>query len=197
MTFTTEIGKARARKEDARLVTGQTNWTDNIQLPGLVHVAAYRHRSVAADRDQRIDSVLLEAAKQLFGSVDLDPGAIALLHRVGRRVATIGSAEDRATLVDDAANPVTSQLDQPTIGIVVREQQPVETVADPDDIPVAVSRGQGGRMDDGVKSRRVTTAGAQSDPFDRRSHGANPTPAKHSGVRFRSGVHDQPELPQV
>ena len=32
MTVTTEIGKARARKEDARLVTGQTNWTDNLSL---------------------------------------------------------------------------------------------------------------------------------------------------------------------
>ena len=32
MTVTTEIGKARARKEDARLVTGQTSWTDNIQM---------------------------------------------------------------------------------------------------------------------------------------------------------------------
>ena len=31
-----EVGKARARKEDARLITGQTNWTDNITLPGMV-----------------------------------------------------------------------------------------------------------------------------------------------------------------
>ena len=30
-----EVGKARTRKEDARLITGQTNWTDNINLPGL------------------------------------------------------------------------------------------------------------------------------------------------------------------
>ena len=29
-----EVGKARLRKEDARLITGQTNWTDNITLPG-------------------------------------------------------------------------------------------------------------------------------------------------------------------
>src|SRR6201981_3083274 len=37
-----EVGKARTRKEDARLITGQTNWTDNIQLPGLLHVAFLR-----------------------------------------------------------------------------------------------------------------------------------------------------------
>jgi carbon-monoxide dehydrogenase large subunit len=37
-----EVGKARTRKEDARLVTGQTNWTDNIVLPGMLHIAFVR-----------------------------------------------------------------------------------------------------------------------------------------------------------
>ena len=39
---TLEIGKARLRKEDARLLTGRTRWTDNITLPGMVHVAMLR-----------------------------------------------------------------------------------------------------------------------------------------------------------
>jgi carbon-monoxide dehydrogenase large subunit len=47
MTATTdapaaELGKARLRKEDARLITGQTNWTDNISLPGMLHMAFLR-----------------------------------------------------------------------------------------------------------------------------------------------------------
>lgn len=37
-----EIGKARRRKEDARLITGQTMWTDNIVLPGMLHLAILR-----------------------------------------------------------------------------------------------------------------------------------------------------------
>ena len=37
-----ELGKARRRKEDARLITGQTNWTDNITLPGMLHMAFLR-----------------------------------------------------------------------------------------------------------------------------------------------------------
>jgi aerobic carbon-monoxide dehydrogenase large subunit len=37
-----ELGRARLRKEDARLITGQTNWTDNIQLPGMLHMAFLR-----------------------------------------------------------------------------------------------------------------------------------------------------------
>jgi aerobic carbon-monoxide dehydrogenase large subunit len=47
MTATTEapaaeLGRARLRKEDARLITGQTNWTDNITLPGMLHMAFLR-----------------------------------------------------------------------------------------------------------------------------------------------------------
>ncbi|MEV7005607.1 xanthine dehydrogenase family protein molybdopterin-binding subunit [Streptosporangium sp. NPDC051022] len=37
-----EVGRARTRKEDARLVTGRTTWTDNIQLPGMLYVAFLR-----------------------------------------------------------------------------------------------------------------------------------------------------------
>jgi aerobic carbon-monoxide dehydrogenase large subunit len=36
------IGQAVRRKEDARLLTGKTQWTDNIQLPGTLHMAILR-----------------------------------------------------------------------------------------------------------------------------------------------------------
>src|ERR1700730_17400772 len=71
MTVTTEIGKPRARKEDARLVTGQTNWTDNIQLPGLVHVAYLRSPMAHA----RITSVDVSAARQMPGVIAAFSGA--------------------------------------------------------------------------------------------------------------------------
>ena len=38
----TEIGRSRRRKEDQRLITGRTRWTDNIQLPGMLHLAMVR-----------------------------------------------------------------------------------------------------------------------------------------------------------
>ncbi len=41
-TGTKEFGRARWRKEDARLITGRTKWTDNIVLPGMVHLAMVR-----------------------------------------------------------------------------------------------------------------------------------------------------------
>jgi carbon-monoxide dehydrogenase large subunit len=37
-----EIGKSRLRKEDQHLITGRTTWTDNMSLPGMVHLAILR-----------------------------------------------------------------------------------------------------------------------------------------------------------
>ena len=37
-----EIGQSRRRKEDQRLITGRTRWTDNITLPGMLHAAMVR-----------------------------------------------------------------------------------------------------------------------------------------------------------
>jgi aerobic carbon-monoxide dehydrogenase large subunit len=66
-----EVGKARQRKEDARLITGQTNWTDNITLPGLLHVAFLRSPHAHA----RIASVDLSAAKDASGVIAAYSGA--------------------------------------------------------------------------------------------------------------------------
>ncbi|MCX5059941.1 xanthine dehydrogenase family protein molybdopterin-binding subunit [Streptomyces sp. NBC_00452] len=49
-----EVGRARPRKEDARLITGQTNWTDNISVNGLLHMAILRS-PMAHARIERID----------------------------------------------------------------------------------------------------------------------------------------------
>jgi aerobic carbon-monoxide dehydrogenase large subunit len=66
-----EVGKARLRKEDAKLITGQTNWTDNITLPGLVQVAFLRSPHAHA----RITSVDLSGARDAPGVFDVFSGA--------------------------------------------------------------------------------------------------------------------------
>src|ERR1700691_5694434 len=63
---TPEFGRARLRKEDERLITGQTNWTDNIQLHGMLHIAFLRSPFAHA----RITSVDVTAARN-------EPGVIA------------------------------------------------------------------------------------------------------------------------
>ncbi len=58
-----EVGKARRRKEDARLITGRTRWTDNLQLPGMLHLAMLRS-PVAHGRISHLD---VSAARDLPG----------------------------------------------------------------------------------------------------------------------------------
>ncbi|MCY4725037.1 xanthine dehydrogenase family protein molybdopterin-binding subunit [Nocardioides sp. STR2] len=54
-----EIGRDRRRKEDQRLITGRTRWTDNITLPGMLHLAMVRSPFAHAT----ITSIDVEAAK--------------------------------------------------------------------------------------------------------------------------------------
>ncbi|WP_083753461.1 xanthine dehydrogenase family protein molybdopterin-binding subunit [Actinosynnema sp. ALI-1.44] len=70
-----EVGKARLRKEDERLVTGRTRWTDNITLPGMLHLAVLRSPLAHA----RIAEIDTSAAREMPGVIavftakDLDP----------------------------------------------------------------------------------------------------------------------------
>ncbi len=49
----TVFGQSLRRKEDAHLITGRTRWTDNIQVPGMLHVAYLRspiaHAKITVD----------------------------------------------------------------------------------------------------------------------------------------------------
>ncbi|MGW5050924.1 xanthine dehydrogenase family protein molybdopterin-binding subunit [Actinokineospora sp. NPDC004072] len=65
-----EVGKARLRKEDARLITGRTRWTDNITLPGLLHLAFLRSPVAHA----RITGIDVSAARAMPGVVAVFTG---------------------------------------------------------------------------------------------------------------------------
>jgi carbon-monoxide dehydrogenase large subunit len=56
-----QIGLARRRKEDQRLITGRTRWTDNLNLPGMLHLAMVRSPFAHA-RITRIDTAAAAAA---------------------------------------------------------------------------------------------------------------------------------------
>lgn len=68
---TREVGRARLRKEDPRLVMGQTTWTDNLTLPGMLYCAILRS-PVAHARIARVD---VSAARDLPGVVAAYTGA--------------------------------------------------------------------------------------------------------------------------
>jgi carbon-monoxide dehydrogenase large subunit len=58
-----EIGHPRRRKEDRRLITGRTRWTDNLTLPGLLHLVMVRSPIAHA----RLTSVNVDDAKRAEG----------------------------------------------------------------------------------------------------------------------------------
>lgn len=66
-----EIGRDRRRKEDQRLITGRTRWTDNLVLPGMLHLAMVRSPHAHA----KIVSIDTEAAKQSPNVVAVFTGA--------------------------------------------------------------------------------------------------------------------------
>ncbi|MBC7633431.1 xanthine dehydrogenase family protein molybdopterin-binding subunit [Aeromicrobium sp.] len=72
----TEIGTARRRKEDQRLITGRTRYTDNMVLPGMLHLALVRSPFAHAT----ITAIDVSAAKA-------SPGVMAVL--TGADVAEI------------------------------------------------------------------------------------------------------------
>lgn len=65
-----EVGRDRRRKEDERLITGRTRWTDNIVLPGMLHMAMVRSPFAHAT----ITSIDTAAAKAAPNVVDVFTG---------------------------------------------------------------------------------------------------------------------------
>src|SRR2546430_5554020 len=60
-----EVGAARPRKEDARLITGHAMWTENVTLPGMLHLAILRSPMAHA----RITGIDVTAALRQAGVV--------------------------------------------------------------------------------------------------------------------------------
>ncbi|GAB7002905.1 molybdopterin-dependent oxidoreductase [Nocardioides sp. AN3] len=78
---TKEIGRDRRRKEDARLITGRTRWTDNIALTGMLHIAMVRSPFAHA-RISGIDTAAAKAAPNVItvltgADVAADQGVMA------------------------------------------------------------------------------------------------------------------------
>jgi aerobic carbon-monoxide dehydrogenase large subunit len=88
-----ELGNARRRKEDQRLITGRTRWTDNITLTGMLYLAMVRSPVAHA----RITSIDTSAAKQ-------SSGVIAVL--TGRDLAEHhGSLPNAWPITEDQKSP--------------------------------------------------------------------------------------------
>ena len=118
-----EIGQARKRKEDAHLLTGRTTWTDNMTLPGMLHLAILRSpmshaRITGVDLSGALASPGVIAAfsgqdfKDVQGTIPcawpvtadmVNPGhpslAVDQVNHVGEAVAVV-AARDKASAED-------------------------------------------------------------------------------------------------
>jgi carbon-monoxide dehydrogenase large subunit len=101
---TTELGRSRTRKEDARLITGRTRWTDNIALPGLLHVSVVRSPVAHA----RIIGIDTEEAKRLPGVLGVftarDLGAEEIALPCGWTIVPDQKAPQRPPLAVDTVH---------------------------------------------------------------------------------------------
>jgi aerobic carbon-monoxide dehydrogenase large subunit len=88
-----ELGRSRKRKEDARLITGRTRWTDNLAPSGTLHLAILRSPMAHA----KITAIDTEAAKE-------SPGVVAVV--TGRDIADVqGSLPCAWPITEDMKAP--------------------------------------------------------------------------------------------
>ncbi|MFN2519386.1 MAG: xanthine dehydrogenase family protein molybdopterin-binding subunit [Jatrophihabitantaceae bacterium] len=134
-----EIGKSRRRKEDHHLITGRTTWTDNMSLPGMVHLAILRSpmahatiTSIDTTEAKKRPGVVAVFTGQDFAETQgnvpcawpvtpdmVNPGAPSLavnqVNHVGEAVAVIAardkvSAQDALEAIDVEYEPLPAVL---------------------------------------------------------------------------------------
>ena len=151
---TSEIGAKRLRKEDQRLVTGRTRWTDNIVLPGMLHLAMVRSPFAHA-RVTSIETSEAAGAPNVVGvftAADFPEGMGAVanawpitpeqvtpdhLPMVGERVACAGEivacvVARSAAAARDAAELVDVDYDELPAVLDAKEALKDEVLAHPD-----------------------------------------------------------------
>ncbi|MCH5641206.1 xanthine dehydrogenase family protein molybdopterin-binding subunit [Gordonia sp. ABSL49_1] len=134
-----EIGKARVRKEDDHLITGRTKWTDNLVLPGMLHIALLRSPMAHA----RIASIDVEEARSMPGVVAVYTGADLAEEQ--------GSLPNAWQITEDMKAPPAPSLAVDTVQFageavamvvartVAEAQDAIETIdVDYDDLPVVL-----------------------------------------------------------
>ncbi|HZP27516.1 MAG TPA: molybdopterin cofactor-binding domain-containing protein, partial [Acidimicrobiia bacterium] len=137
------VGQSVLRREDARLLTGQGSFLDDVVVPGMLH-AAFVRSDLAHARITRID---VEAARALDGvhavltSADLDPGAGSLQPSMfqspesGPCAPLRLLAGDDVRFVGDAVALVIAEsryLAEDACELVEVEYEPLPAVVDPE-----------------------------------------------------------------
>src|SRR6185503_1840979 len=132
---------------------------DHRQAP-LAELQRDTQRTVAPDRDERIQPIRPEGIEQLLRAVAFLPHAIGPLMTPFEGIAAVRRAEDGAAEVGDASHLVGSERNR---GLAA--EQAVESASDADAFPATMDGGENGGADHGVQPGRVPAARR-----DRESH---------------------------
>jgi len=149
-----EIGQPRRRKEDRHLLTGATTWTDNLTLPGMLHLAILRSpmahakiRSIDVAPARQRPGVLAAFSGRDFADVQgtipcawpvtpemVNPGhpslAVDTVNHVGEAVAVI-AARDKAS-AQDALEAI--EVDYEPLPVVLEMTAALRASADAGDL---------------------------------------------------------------
>jgi hypothetical protein len=117
--------------------------------------------SVAADGDERVETLSPELIHDIAGAVHGLHATIGLLYRHGEGVAPVRRSQDGAADVGDAPHRVTGQRDDAAF-----HEQPLVGPLDSIDLPAKVQRAERRGSDHGVESLGITAAGVDRDLHD-------------------------------
>ena len=145
----------RRRKEDQRLITGRTRWTDNIQLPGMLHLAMVRspfaHARITASTPARPRPRRTSSRSLTGADVEDEPGRhaqrLADHARPGRPRPTC-----RSPSTGSRSPARSSPSSSPARAAEARDAAELVDV-DYEELP-AVARPQGGRRGQGARAPR-------------------------------------------
>ena len=114
--------------------------------------------AVAPDGDHGVDTVRVECGDRIVGAVALDPAAARRRLAELERIPAVGSAQDRAAQVSDAAD-----LARPERHNAVFTQQTAVATPDSDALPATVDGRQHCSPDDGVETWCIAASGRDRD----------------------------------
>jgi aerobic carbon-monoxide dehydrogenase large subunit len=134
-----QIGSPRRRKEDARLITGRSKWTDNIVLPGMLHLAMVRSPFAHAT----ITNIDTEAAKAATNVVAVLTGADVADEQGGLPCAWPITPDQKAPLHNSIAVDTVSFAGEVVAVVIARSAAEARDAAelvdvDYDELPAAV-----------------------------------------------------------
>jgi carbon-monoxide dehydrogenase large subunit len=143
-----EVGSARKRREDAHLLTGRTQWTDNITLPGMLHVSVLRS-PVAHGRINRVDVAGARGVPGVvaaFSGADLadDWGSLPTAWTVSEDLKTpphLPLATDKVRFVGDGIAVVAATSREAAVDALEAIEFDIEPLAPVMDMTAAVADG--------------------------------------------------------